>query len=338
MNTASAITGWCPICGEKSIRLWTSWDEGGLRLGRFPPPLQPGDRVKVVSPSSPTEPEAVTKGMEVLKEWGLRPELGRNALLNRGYLAGSDSERLQDLCEALLDPSVRGVFATRGGYGVVRLLDHIPWDDLAQRPPKAFVGFSDLGALQLNLLQRCGWGSFSGLQVANGLGGDSGEVPRRCLWGMLNGTGRVLTWRGVPVQLRPIRQGECGGVLVPICLSILTALIGTPHQPNLDGAVLCVEDVEEAPYRIDRMFWQLEHSGLAEGLAGLVLGAFLWKGENLAAQVHSIAADCFARSGFPIWSGLPYGHFPERLTLPMGAEVKVGDDGVLSLIRMDIVS
>ncbi|GAB3942054.1 hypothetical protein GCM10027614_28420 [Micromonospora vulcania] len=126
-----------------------------------PPVLRPGDTVLLVSPSGPTSPERVARGMELLTGWGLRPVPAPNAYARRGYLAGTDEQRAADLNAAFADPQVRGVICTRGGYGAQRVVDAI---DMAavRRDPKVVAGFSDITALQFALWRGRGWRACTG--------------------------------------------------------------------------------------------------------------------------------------------------------------------------------
>ena len=289
-----------------------------------------GELIAVVSPAGPVEKAQLNRGIAVLEQWGYRVKLAKNTLQHRDYLSGSDAERAADLQQALLEEDVAGVICSRGGYGSQRILRLLDWQKLAGAPVKPFIGFSDVGAFQLNLLSRSGWRSYSGLQAALGLGGDSTDRARNLLRGMLSGEMMQLGWpSGEQVVLQPVRAGGAGGILIPICLSILVSLIGTPFLPELEGAMLCLEDVNEPPYRIDRMCWQLREAGVLDGITALILGEFGHQNQSLARVVESIALDTFQHLDFPIWSGIPYGHIRDRLTLIMGARAKITADGAL---------
>ena len=142
---------------------------------QFPPPLNAGDTIQVISPSGPVDPERLQKGVGILEEWGYRVHLAPHVLSKSGFLAGSDEERLNDLSNALMNPEVSCIFCSRGGYGVLRLLNRLDWKRLLTCSVKTFVGFSDISAFQMVLLDRCGWGSYSGPQAAMSLSGDVTE-------------------------------------------------------------------------------------------------------------------------------------------------------------------
>jgi len=300
-------------------------------IGRFPPPLKPGDLVRVISPAGPADPYLIDLGTDRLLGWGLRAEVAPHAAERVGFLAGEDTERLDDLVNALLDPAVAGVFCTRGGYGAVRLLDGLPWADIANTPPKAFVGFSDIGVVQASLWARGGWINFSGPQVAHGLGGDISDRTEKHLRAALEGrlVGPLCWPGGEPIHLAPIQPGPVKGAILPICLTMLVVLIGTPHMPNLEGSILVLEDTAEPPYRIDRMFWQLASSKLADQIAGIILGSFSFRGTDVSEDAAVSAQYYFGERGIPIWKDIPYGHQDERLTLPVGAAAAVTGDGIV---------
>jgi len=278
------------------------------------------------------EIERLHIGITKLEEWGYRVEVAQHALQKKDYFAGSDEERLEDIIQAFTNPEVNGVICSRGGYGSARLLQNIPWDVLADLPPKVFVGFSDIGAIMLQLWARSRWISFAGPQVAMALSSDLSHRTIDHFKGMLDGTYRSLSWpSGEEVVLHKVRGGEVSGVLVPCCLSILVSLIGTPNLPDLSGTILCIEDLNEPPYRIDRMLWQLSAAGALSSVGGLVLGHFLWEDKDISVEVSEIILDLFDDFSFSVYRGLPFGHVDDRLTLPVGVSAKITAAGVLCI-------
>ncbi len=286
----------------------------------------------MVSPAGPVDEMHLRIGVRRLEEWGYRVEIAPHVLSKHGYLAGEDPGRLADLVAALTDPDIRGVICSRGGYGSHRLLKDIPWSHLRAQRPRVFVGFSDIGAIQLALWSRSGWVTFSGPQVAMGLGGSLTSRSADHLRAALEGTGfRSSRIEDTGITLTPVRPGGSAGVLVPCCLTILTSLLATDFFPDLEGAVLCIEDTGEPLYRIDRMLWQLRASKRLNHIGAMVLGHFLWRGDDQAEAVARVALEHFAAERFPLWRGLPYGHVDDRLTLPVGAEVVIDETGVMRL-------
>lgn len=257
-------------------------------------------------------------------------ELAPNALKKNKYLAGTDKERLNDLVSALTDDEIRAVICSRGGYGSVRILEGIPWEELASTEPKPFVGFSDINAIMLNLLNRAGWITFAGLQAGKALGSAVTDRTFGHFIGMLDGSCRRLEWAGgEAIHLKNVRGGWVEGNSIPCCLSILASLAGTEFFPNLDNTILCLEDLNEPPYRIDRMFQQLRMTGCLRNISGLVLGSFIWQDEDISEEAAEIVCEIFKSELFPIWKDLPFGHVSDRLTIPMGIPVSVSNAGLL---------
>ena len=223
--------------------------------------LRPGDTVMLVSPSGPTRPERVARGVELLTGWGLRPVPAPHAYARQGYLAGTDELRAADLNAAFADPQVRGVICTRGGYGAQRVVDAI---DMAavRRDPKVVAGFSDITALQFALWRGARLASVHG----PGAAWRDERTPLRSaesLHAALMTTEPVtVTARGRGGDLRPYAcPGRADGPLLGGNLCLIAASVGTPDMPDLTGAVLLIEDVQEPPYKVDRMLTQLRRAG-----------------------------------------------------------------------------
>lgn len=302
--------------------------------GKMPEYLSPGDLIRIISPSGPVDPEMLRLGAKILEEWEYVVEISPNALKGDGYLAGNDDERLADLMDALTDKQVKGIICSRGGYGVMRILRIIDWQRIENTSPKVFVGFSDIGALQAALLNRCGWITYSGPQAAMGLGGDMSPRSLMHLRRMIDGSNFQLSWSDIEKTV--LRTGETDnqeitGVLIPICLSILVSLIGTPYMPDLKNTLLCIEDVNEPLYRIDRMIWQLHASGNLEQVNALVLGAFTWQDNRLDDSVEILCKHYCKKNSIPLFSGLPYGHIDDKITLPFGARASIDANGEIRL-------
>ncbi|WP_420119499.1 S66 peptidase family protein [Micromonospora sp.] len=282
-----------------------------------PPVLREGDTVLLVSPSGPTRPERVARGIELLTGWGLRPQVAPNAYARRGYLAGDDALRAADLNAAFADPQVRGVICTRGGYGAQRVVDLI---DMAavRRDPKVVAGFSDITALQFAL--------WRGARLAGVHGPGAAWVDERTplrsaesLHTALMTTAPV-TVEAVPgEETYPVRvPGRAVGRLLGGNLCLITATLGTPDMPDLTGAVLLVEEVQEPPYKVDRMLTHLRRAGVLDGLAGVAVGQFTDCADGWATTVVDVLTDRLGDLGVPVLGGLPIGHGPGQLSVPVG--------------------
>ncbi len=296
-----------------------------------PPALREGDTVMLVSPSGPTRPERVARGIELLTGWGLRPVLARNVYARQGYLAGVDALRAADLNAAFADPQVRGVICTRGGYGAQRVVDAI---DMAavRRDPKVVAGFSDITALQLAL--------WRGARLAGVHGPGAAWRDERTPLASAESLHAALT-RTEPVTVRAVEAEETFAVRVPgramgrllggnLCL--IVASLGTPDMPDLTGAVLLLEDVQEPPYKVDRMLTQLRRAGALAGLAGVAVGQFTDCADGWEVSVADVLTERLGDLGVPVLGGLPIGHGPGQLSVPVGTLATLdADAGTLTV-------
>jgi muramoyltetrapeptide carboxypeptidase len=291
----------------------------------------------VVAPSGVVAEERLGAGVRVLESLGLRVVAGEFVLARQAYLAGSDAERGADLQRMLDDPTIRAVFCARGGYGAQRI---IPTLDLAAvcRQPKPVVGYSDATVIIAALI-RAGVVGIHGPMVAVDLA--RGLSPRS-----LGHLERVLSdpsylWEvEVPLSIRP---GRATGRLLGGTLSVLATTLGTPYAPDLDGAVLFLEDVHEWPYRLDRLLTQLRQSGKLDRVAGVVFGTMASCRTLDGVSAVEVIGDAFAGAPYPVGFGLPAGHDPadtgvENLALPLGVEVELDvDRGRLAALEPAVI-
>lgn len=295
------------------------------------PALRPGDVVGVVAPAGPVDRDALERGLRMLEEWGLRPVPGDSLHASRGYLAGPDAVRAADVNRFLRDPGVKAVVAARGGYGTLRLLGSL---DLAVlgRQPKILAGFSDLTALLVAAWEQVGLITFHGpmLEVRD----PSGAMPaynreglRRALFG--EAFPGEIPWPDAPDAPRAvtIRAGVARGRLVGGNLEVFTRLVGTPWHPRTAGAILVLEDLDEAPYRVDRMLVHLRLAGLLDGVAGVVFGdspsCMTGPAGRPSLTLLEVLEDHLAPLGVPVLYGFPCGHSRYRATLPIGATAEL---------------
>ena len=242
-----------------------------------------------------------------------------------GYLAGPDAVRAAAFNDALAEPATAAILAARGGYGAMRLLDRIDFSLLLERP-KILIGYSDFTAILLAAYQRTGLVGFHGPMAAVEL---AGEDPTAALHGLQQAL-EPRPLGELPINgAHPLRAGRGRGPLLGGCLSLLAHLSGTSFFPRLDGAVLFWEEVGEPPYRIDRMLTQLRLGGQLERLAGMVVGGLSdcapMQGRP-SLSVERIVLDVTEGTDYPILFGLPFGHIPRPLTLPLGVTALVEAD------------
>jgi muramoyltetrapeptide carboxypeptidase len=276
--------------------------------------LAPGARVRLIAPAGPFHCADFERGVELLRcryEVDYEPEI----VSRQGYLAGSDQRRLTELQSALDDPRCDGIVAARGGYGVTRLLDRLDPGALAARAP-LLVGFSDITALHA-VWARAQLGSVHGAMVA-ALGRDNEMMFAR--WQDAVEGRFPARYDG----LECLQPGAAEGVLLGGNLAVLCALLGTPHFPSLDQAVLFLEDIGERPYRVDRMLTSLHSAGALAGVRAVVLGAFVESDPGPdGVPVEQVLRERLGELGIPVAAGLPCGHLEDNAELPLGRWVQL---------------
>lgn len=293
-----------------------------------PPRLRKGDLIGLISPAStPSASEKIEKAVVYLEQLGYRVTVGKHAMSLHGYLAGTDEERVGDLNEMLRDRAVRAIVAIRGGYGTPRLLTMVDYR-AAKRDPKIIVGYSDLTALQLALLRRIGLVTFSGPMAGVEMWNSIDPFTEENFWRIITSHAKVGPLRNPEGEpLVAINRGNASGRLIGGNLSLLLSTFGTSFQPDLRKVVLVLEDVDEAPHRVDRMFAQLRNAGVFDRISGLVLGKFTdcvpsdpSKPHLTIEQVLEEAARSIRK---PILVNFQYGHIPRKVTLPFGLRTRI---------------
>ena len=280
-----------------------------------PPRLRIGDKIGVISPAGPVPKSELEPGLRFLESRGLRVHVAPHVYDAKDYLAGKDSDRLEDLHSVFRDRKIKAVFCTRGGYGCMRLLKDIDYD-LIRESPKILVGYSDITALILAVYNKCGLVTFHGPMIREYIHGK--EANLEDLIGFLLSKGEdVISMEGSEV----LRHGRRKGRLLGGNLSLICHLLGTSYLPSLEGGLLFLEDKGEAPYRIDRMLTHLMLSGQIEGLAGLVSGNFERCGESSA--VDKLLEEFSSGFDFPIVRGFHLGHGLANTVLPIGVEAEI---------------
>jgi muramoyltetrapeptide carboxypeptidase len=297
-----------------------------------PPRLAPGARVAVVATSGPVPEERLQAGLDVLRGWDLDPVVGSHVLDRHGelaYLAGTDADRAADLQRAWCDPSVRAVLCARGGYGAQRMVDLLDWEAMRAAGPKVLAGFSDITVLHQAFAARLGLATLHG-PAAAGVDFVKNARAQEHLRATLFApeSVRTLTATGGGALV----PGRARGVTFGGCLSMLTSDLGTPHAlPAARGGLLLLEDVGEAPYRVDRMLTQLLRTGLLDGVAGVVLGS--WAGCGPYDGVRAVLADRLGGLGVPVVEEFGFGHCEGALTVPLGVSAEL--DAVAGTLTLD---
>ena len=305
---------------------------------RKPPALHPGDQIALVAPSRPGSPARLAAATLYLQNRGYRVAEQPHVRTPRAYVESDDVVRATEMASAFLDDDINALFCVRGGYGSGRLLDRLDFEVVAAHP-KVFVGFSDTTALNLALYARCRLVSFSGAVSDLDLAREEGpeELTESSLWRAVSTTTPLGELPLDPPDLDVIAAGRARGRLVPATLTLLCSLLGTPYLPDLEGAILLLEDVDEEPYRLDRMLNQLRLSGVLEGLSGLILGQFrscFREGTSWPRTLAEMVSDLAGASNIPILSGIPYGHFSRRLVVPVGVMAELDTESSDPALRI----
>ena len=283
-----------------------------------PRAINRNSHVAVLAISSPSQPERIQQGVENLKARGLRVTLADNiAHSHRGYLAGTDDERVEMLNRYLSSDEYDAFLFTRGGYGAMRILDRIDYDAI-RRNPRPVIGFSDLTALHQAMATQVNVASFHGpmvnLDFYNGLSPDI----ERWFWSMLGG-GAPLTHALTRNQV--VCEGDAEGILFGGCLSLTNDLIGTPYDFWIDDGFWFWEDVDEPAYRLDRMLTHLGLSGRLKKIRGVAIGKL--KGCGSESEIDALLHETFDPYGVPVVRDLPFGHDGDNLLMPIGAPVQL---------------
>ncbi len=293
-----------------------------------PKALKKGDTIGVVSPASkPGNEENYFKGIKYLEQLGYSVKSGKYNLSIHGYLAGDDDARLEDLNKMFADPEVKAIICSRGGYGAPRILHRLNYD-LIRKNPKIFVGYSDITALNLGLLARAGLVSFSGPMVAVEMGQGIHNFSEKSLWDCLtNANNQIVLKNPNDIKIKIIKEGKAEGHLIAGCISVFSAILGGSYMPDLEGAILVVEDIGEVPYRLDRYFAQMRLAGILDKINGLILGQFIdcVPSENGTSSLttEEVIQDYTKDLDIPVIANFAYGHGSVKLTLPIGVNAEI---------------
>ncbi len=336
----SAVLG--ATAGLSTLTPGIAGAQGTARPATRPPRLRAGDTVGVIDPASATwDPVDVDIVVESLAALGLKAKLGAHLLDRRGYLAGRDEDRAADVMAMFNDPAVKAVHALRGGWGCARLLPHLDFDAIA-RSPKILLGYSDLTALLLPIHARGGFVTFHGMNGASEWNRFNVDWFRRVLMQgeavtMVNPVETQGTLVPTVNRIRTITPGRTRGRLLGGNLTVLTSIIGSGLLPDFHDAILFLEDVQEAPYRIDRMLTQMALAGILKQARAVIWGRCTkcTPGEGYGSlTIGDLLDDHVKPLGVPAWDGAQIGHIPRQFIVPIGAEAEVdADAGTIRLLQ-----
>jgi muramoyltetrapeptide carboxypeptidase len=316
---------------------------------RKPARLRIGDTVGLIEPASASDDSfQIQLVEEAIVAMGLKPKRAAHLLDRFGYLAGQDKDRASDINAMFADTDVKAIFAVRGGWGSARLLPFLDWN-IIRANPKLLTGFSDITALHMAIAAKGGFVTLHGPNAGSAWGKASWDIYREIAFEagtplFTNPVGEEdrMAQRRWRTRVLGTGKGKAQGNLLGGNLTVLTALVGTPYLPNFDGAILFLEDVDEAEYRIDRMLTQLGQAGVLKNLKGVVFGQCtdcVNKGNSYGAfTLNDVLTQHLGSLGIPAYQGAFFGHITDQFTLPVGGMAEIdADAGTLRLLEPVVV-
>jgi len=291
-----------------------------------PKALKKGSLIALVAPAGPVKESQLAKAQENLSEMGFRTCFTERILQRKGYLAGGDSSRLEDLHEAFENSDVEAILCIRGGYGSARIIDKIDYK-LIKQNPKIFIGYSDITALLNAIWQKTGLICFHGVV---GTSSFSNYTKDQFLNLFLN---QLINNEILALEtelLNKITEGRAKGQLVGGNLSIITSLLATPFELDFTNKIVFLEDIGEPPYKIDRMLTQLLLSGNFQMAVGIILGKFTncdidqkeITSEN-SLSLNDVFVDRLKGLNIPIIKDFSFGHIKDQAIFPIGIEAEI---------------
>lgn len=285
----------------------------------IPPALQEGDKVIIVSPSGKIDKRFIKGAQQRLESWGLVPVVGKHAGNSSGLYAGTIKQRTSDLQQAMDDKEAKAILCSRGGYGVVHIIDKLDFTRFADQP-KWFMGYSDITALH-NLFQHNGYASLHSL-MARHLTVEAEDDPSTLYL-------KEILFGGRPQYTCPPHKLNCTGTARGILrggnMAVMYGLRGTPYDIPAENTILFIEDICERPHAVERMMYNLKLGGVLEKLSGIIVGQFTEYEEDksLGKELYAALADVVKPYGIPVCFDFPVGHVTHNLPMICGAEVEL---------------
>jgi muramoyltetrapeptide carboxypeptidase len=286
-----------------------------------PRALAPGDTIGVIAPASWPNKEKAQKAGQFFEGLGYKVQFGQSLDRVHGYLAGTDQERIDELHGMFRDPSIKGIICVCGGYGTGRIAAQLDYE-LIRTNPKVFWGYSDITFLHVSILQKAGLVTFHGPMLSSDIGADDVHpLTKETFNQVFQPTKLTYT-----EELRPLTtfvEGKAKGQIVGGNLTLLVSTLGTPYEVDTKNKLLFIEEIEEEPYRIDRMLNQLKMAGKFKDAAGIILCDFhncIPTTRKPSLSIEEIIEDHVVSAGKPTLAGFSIGHCSPNLAVPIGVE------------------
>lgn len=295
-----------------------------------PRALKEGDTIGLAAPSSPVpNPEMVDAAVSKIQELGFNVKVGESCRKNYGYLAGSDEIRANDLNAMFADPVIDGIICMRGGYGTPRILDKLDYSTIAKNP-KVFVGYSDITSLHLAFSKICKLVTFHGPMVTSDMLTNFDDFSKDSFLKAitLNEPLGELT-NPLGEQIKPLTKGKASGPIVGGNLSLISATMGSSYEIDTKGKLLFLEDVDEQPYRVDRMLTQLRLSGKFADCSGVIIGDWnncVPEEGKSSLSLMDLFEGIITPFGKPAIYNFKAGHCRPKITVPFGVEAILDAD------------
>lgn len=290
-----------------------------------PKALKKGDLIGIVAPAGPAINDSnINKAINYLEKLGYRVEIAKHVFQKYGYLAGHDINRANDLNEYFKNKNIKAIFTLRGGYGSMRILKYLDYKSIKENP-KIFVGHSDITSLQFSMYKNCSLLTFHGPMIETNFPDNIDPLAEELFWSLLSSKkkiGNILQFSKMKIEFnfnKTIRGKIFGGNL-----SIITSLVGTNYFPDLKHHILVLEEIDEAPYRVDRMLQQLRYSGKIKKINGVIIGDFstcIAQNKSKSLSLDDVIEEIF--TDVPIIKNFDFGHVKTSLTIPQGLKVEI---------------
>lgn len=291
---------------------------------RYPDKLKKGDTVGLICTSSCVSEERISQCVETIEKLGYKAKVADNVTTDlAGYMAGDAVVRARWVNRMFECPDVKAIFCIRGGDGSSRIMEHLDYD-VIRNNPKIFVGYSDVTNLHLAINQNCDLVTSHGPMVSSNMVDSFDEESKDSFFEAINAESDIVFRNPEVIPVKVLKEGKAEGILVGGNLSLLSASMGTPYEPDTDGKILFIEEVADPITKIEKWIYHLRNAGKLAGCSGILLGQFTKiKNDDENYDYISCIKDALEGISIPVMYDIQSGHGKQIMTLPMGAKCKM---------------